>query len=187
MSASAEFATIAEAFCTVVEQHAELGARAFLTRLHPILAAAYRAGLSLDPLDWGSGPDDEIVEDDEEDFSRESPPDPDRGSHDEWDSLYRALSDKLGEMDRYRMIFDPYEPLTKPELRGSLADDIADLYRDLDSGRRKWRRGEHEAAATTWRTHFELHWGPHALWALGALHSLAIAEKIEWSRDLPRA
>ena len=67
-----------------------------------------------------------------------------------------------------------------PEVTGSLADDIADVYRDLRTGLRKWQRGESGGALWEWRFNFEAHWGQHADDALRAIHSLSAWHDHPW-------
>jgi hypothetical protein len=50
----------------------------------------------------------------------------------EWGQLYDSLKEKLGDWDLYWMVFDPRTD--NEAIHGSLADDIADIYRDLKDG-----------------------------------------------------
>ena len=62
-------------------------------------------------------------------------------------------------------------------MAGSLADDAADIYRDLPSGLNDNAVGE-------WRFGFDNNWGKHAAEALYALHSLTHPGSIRWlARD----
>jgi hypothetical protein len=69
---------------------------------------------------------------------------------------------------------------------GDLANDLADIYRDITPGLRYW-----ETAATTglgnivweWRFSFTTHWGRHAVAALGILHHLVVVEHLDMNGD----
>jgi hypothetical protein len=53
---------------------------------------------------------------------------------------------------------------------GDLADDLADIWRDVRSGLDLFDQGAHEAAAYQWQESFVIHWGQHAASALSILH-----------------
>jgi len=68
-------------------------------------------------------------------------------------------------------VFDPTKD--SEAISGSLADDIADIYRDLKKGlelKETYPR-QPEAAIWQWRFGFYSHWGKHAMDALLAIHS----------------
>ncbi|HEX2210730.1 MAG TPA: DUF5063 domain-containing protein [Longimicrobium sp.] len=174
------FAALAEQFCQLVEDRASYSAEHFLSAVHPLLAQLYAAGLGLPSTDI-------LFDEDQEDGDAEGPnpdraPDPDGMEHEEWRPLFEALTVKLGEGGYYREIHDPYDPPDSPEVTGSLADDVADIYRDLRTGLRKWRRGESGGALWEWRFNFEAHWGQHTVDALRAIHSLAAWHELSWPR-----
>lgn len=50
----------------------------------------------------------------------------------EWDRLYNSLKGKRGDGDLYWQGFDPRT--NNEAIHGSLADDIADIYRELING-----------------------------------------------------
>ena len=51
-----------------------------------------------------------------------------------------------------------------------VADDLADIWRDLKRGLMLFDAGAIHAATWEWRFHFHRHWGEHATGALHALH-----------------
>jgi hypothetical protein len=54
---------------------------------------------------------------------------------------------------------------------GSIADDLADTWRDLKQGLLALESGSPEADVVfSWRHDFTSHWGRHAVNALAALH-----------------
>ncbi len=64
------------------------------------------------------------------------------------------------------LIVPAEEPIT-----ADLADDLADVWRDVKGGLLLFGDGNITAAAWHWRFHFEIHWGHHASAALYALQS----------------
>jgi hypothetical protein len=180
--AVAAFALLAEDFCALVEQRESLGCEGLLRAVHVRLAPLYAAALALPSVEALDDTSSEVV--DEAGIADSEEPDvdvsgrptessPDRMSHEEWMALYRSLSEQLGERDLYAEVFDPYLQPPKEPVIASLADDIADIYRDLAEGRIKWRQGASDEAWWQWRFHFTIHWGEHATNALRALHALA--------------
>ncbi len=65
---------------------------------------------------------------------------------------------------------NPLEVLGESGL-ADLADDLADIWRDLKGGLLLFQSGYVEAACWQWRTSFWSHWGKHASGAIFALHN----------------
>jgi len=182
-----EFAELAGRYCELVEQHRSMDCPSFLREVHVLLPRLYTAALALPALAIFDDDElDDAWEDDQQDNSasydvlsaaRELAFHPDRGAHEEWDSLFRSLCELIGERNSYREVYDPYEPVSKGEVMTCLADDVADIYVDVRAGLRKWRRGEFDAALWEWRFDFESHWGAHTVDALRALYALASTYK----------
>lgn len=176
----ATFAGVAEEYCALVDRRTELGVGHFLHATHVLLPRLYSAALALPAVEADDGDPDEGDGDGDDGADRvdvaallaqgrrDSMP------HETWRDLYRSLGALIGpERVHYAEVFDPYaEPAETPVI-GSLADDLADVYRDLADGLAKWRRGEREAALWQWRFQFTAHWGEHATGALRALHTFA--------------
>jgi len=93
-----------------------------------------------------------------------------RQSVQEWGQLYNLLKEKLGDWDRYWQVFDPTED--DEAVFGTLADDIADIYRDLKEGLVLIEAHEvpPEDIIWNWRFSFYSHWGKHAMDALLTVH-----------------
>jgi hypothetical protein len=175
------FAQLAAAYCVLIERASELPADTILHEAHWRLPELYSAALRL-PDVWTLKLDaSESEEADDEEAEAEGPaegvgaytPDPDTISTEEWMRLWRALGAQLGDRTHYREMFAPYDFEDAEPVVGDLADDLADIYRDLLRGLAKWRRGEAEEAAWVWQFHFAAHWGEHTTSALRALHALA--------------
>ena len=177
------FATLAEEYCRLVEGHNGTDRELFLRAAHRLLPQLYVAGLALPTTDILFEGEDTDEEEEGEGAVEEAPKltrDPDRGDHEEWQAFYVSLGALIGDRNHYREVFDPYEPATEVEVTGSLADDLADIHRDLRAGLRKWMRGESGEALWEWRFHFEGHWGEHLTRALRALHVLSSTYELPW-------
>jgi hypothetical protein len=180
------FAAIAEEYCRLIEERHTVGREHFLLGMHALLPRLYLAGLLLPPTDiLFSDEDTEDADDTAE--APEASSDPDRGEHEEWSQLYASLGALIGERNFYREIFDPFEPLTDPEVTGALADDFADIYRDVRAGLRKWQRGESGEALWEWRFNLESHWGEHLTGALRTLYVLSSTYDLGWPGLQPGA
>lgn len=98
---------------------------------------------------------------------------------DEWRSVFGRAKKILGQHDAYWAYFDPSAPADAHEqpIFHSLADDLADIYRDVMPGLRAWSTGEDRYLEKTvfhWKTpNFSSHWGVHAVSAMRALHPIA--------------
>ena len=94
-------------------------------------------------------------------------------STDEWSELYGALKSKTGTDDQYWQVFDPSDQASL--VASSLADDLADIYRELRGGLEALRSGAApDDVMFEWRTSFDIHWATHAV---GALSALRVASK----------
>ena len=70
----------------------------------------------------------------------------------------------------YRVVFDPHDLEADDEpVMGLLADDLADIYRDLAEGLDQARQGNLEAACFDWALGYRTHWARHAVHALTAI------------------
>lgn len=153
-----DFAELASEFCKRLEssRSARLDC---LIDLRRALATLYLAALDLPPVDLRG------------DGTLESP---NLVSVAETQVLRLALSKNL-EFDRYWIVYDPTTGNPEEPVSGSLADDFADIWRDLVAGLRALERDraswEHEVW-WEWRFEFETHWGVHAVDALYAMHRM---------------
>jgi hypothetical protein len=147
------FRLIAERFCAFVESSDELDRIRFLAELEHHLLALCQAAIELPYGAW-TGPDA-----------------PESITSEDRDALFQRLSEKLGDIDEYAFVFDPYEDTTP--VVASLANDIADIYRDLTGGLALLAAGGPlDRAVWEWRFGFEMNWGRHATHALYALYVL---------------
>lgn len=141
-----DFAAVARTFCEWAERDRADEPRAVLQLLAELYAAALR-------LPQGEAPDDTI----------------DGTTHEEWQRVYRRCASL--PIDYYAEMFNPLEGIDAEPVMASLADDLADIHRDLRRGLHRYEQGLKEAAAWEWAFHFHAHWGHHATAAIYALHS----------------
>ena len=155
-----EFTSVAVEYCAVVDSSRNLDRVEFLFRIYKILPRLIQSGIDL-PLISCNDDDPEV-----------SKTNRNRMKVPEWDELYKHLKEKLGDWDLYWQVFDP--TADSEALPGSLADDIADIYRDVGYGLagEKGDLAFQQDAIFSWRLLYHAHWGKHAMSALYAIHFL---------------
>jgi hypothetical protein len=172
-----EFAELAEQYCALIGRHAQGSVDSWLHEVHVYLPLLYSRALALPDIDGGDEGEECLQEpDDDEDgsvWTAENSPDPDRMTGDQWQRLFDSLRHTIGSRDTYLSVFDAYGDPIEPVGVTSLADDLADIFRDLLHGLNKFRRGGVAQAAWEWRFSFTAHWAHHAASALKAIESLA--------------
>jgi hypothetical protein len=158
----AEFSVAAWRFCASVDElMASTGSeRSELIALHPILATLYASAANLP--DVGEDEDVSIP------FL----------SYGERDDVLRQLARRIGRFDDYREVFDPWGD-QEPD-RGSLADDLSDVYAGVKPALVRLGQAE-RVEATVWglRFGFFSHWGEHLVGALRAVYFLAREDDTE--------
>lgn len=163
-SDAAAFKAAAQRYCALFESEpsdADHWAAAVLSALAEVYAAAHRLP------SFGLGEDASDI------------PDTFDVTTEEWRSVFGVVSRALGQQETYWAYFDPSEPRDSDErpIFHSLADDLADIYRDLKPGLRAWETGHDrylEMIVYNWKTpSFGIHWGLHAVSAMRALHPIA--------------
>ena len=151
------FVVAARGYCELIQQHATISRRELVRQAHERILTLYTVALHL--------PDVAPSEDDS------MPP---RMSHDEWWTLFMDLRDQLRDYDTY-WVKHPETAAPENPGRSPLADDLADIYRDLKNGLAIWdshTRNRTADAVWTWREGFQGHWGGHALNAIHNIHEI---------------
>jgi hypothetical protein len=153
------FGVVATRFCSVVDCALSIEKTDLLAQIYQILPKLIDEAISL--------PDVELSDSDDRAVGKAKA----RQGEKEWGQLYNSLKEKLGEWDSYHQVFDPTED--EEAIPGSLADDLADIYRDLKEGLvlSETHRACPEDMIWHWRLLFYSHWGKHAMDALLAIHS----------------
>jgi len=156
MSASvAAFVETAREYCQLIEGHRKGSRKSFLKQIATTLPRLYAGAVHL-PSTGASG----RVK------AR-------RISSTEWQNLFVSLGRKLGRECCYWHCFNPY--VREELMAGSLADDFADIYRDIKPALLHYESGRataQVAAVYEWRSGMLSHWGHHATGALRVLHHL---------------
>ena len=86
---------------------------------------------------------------------------------------YQSVFKRFGALpfNYYSECFNPLAIPAEQPVTADLADDLADIWRDLKRGLALYEDGAIEAAVWEWRFHFSAHWGHHACGALYALQA----------------
>jgi len=90
--------------------------------------------------------------------------------------LYSRLRKVLGERDSYWLEFD-----ASPEemhMSGSLADDLTDIYFDLQHGLQLLDEAWPQQAAQAWQSSYRMHWGQHLVDAERHLYALKVRDQL---------
>jgi len=156
------FAATAVAFCEWAAQGIDTGAEAARKGLIAI-TNLYLAALELAPA-WS----EELADQ----------PDAERVDDAQWRAVYKG-SARL-PFDFYADVLDIWEvpPQQLPGI-GSLSDDIADIYRDVECGLREYQANRRASAVWEWGSHFRHHWGDHATGAIRVLHAWLAANAFD--------
>lgn len=158
------FAVVANRFCSVVDSASSIERTDFLLQIYRTLPKLIDEAISLPDVKLSDS--DDPIEGSGQPALRANV----RQSVQEWGQLYNLLKEKLGDWDRYWQVFDPTED--DEAIFGTLADDMADIYRDLKEGLLLVEAHEAppEDIVWSWRFSFYSHWGKHAMDALLAIH-----------------
>ncbi|PCJ96018.1 MAG: hypothetical protein COA45_11505 [Zetaproteobacteria bacterium] len=100
-----------------------------------------------------------------------------RISDEEWNVVFKRFG--ALPFNFYSTFFSPHKLSSDEHCVGDLADDLADIYRDLKCGHELYERGHVKEAFREWKQSFNMHWGRHLSSALNALHAYADDEGIE--------
>lgn len=89
------------------------------------------------------------------------------------DEEYQRIYKRLGALpfNYYSECFNPLAVPPEEPVVADLADDLADIWRDVRGGLLLYESGSPEGAAWYWSNHFSFHWGHHATAALYALQT----------------
>jgi hypothetical protein len=155
---SLKFKKYAELYCALIEDREKYGLGTFLSACTRLFAQLYLKAEALPDLG-------KIIEE----RSGASI------THEEWVPIYKGLSKYLGDYDLYSMVFDPFDSNNSRAISHTLADDLADIYRDLKKGLIDIERENGLLTANVvwdWKFSFESHWGRHLTNAMNAIHSI---------------
>ncbi len=86
----------------------------------------------------------------------------------EWGQIFKGFCEL--PFQYYWSLFQPVADTPEEPGCGDLHDDLADIYRDLETGYRMYQDGHIDSAVFHWKIRFRAHWGRHATSALYAMH-----------------
>lgn len=160
------FGLIAQQYCSLVDSRSALGKSEFLLQVYRMLPKLIAEAIRLPLVNFG----------DDENEVQEAAINQIRAKTEmrqrEWEQLYDSLKEQLGDWGLCWQVFDPRKD--NEAIRGSLADDIADIYRELEDGivlKEAIEVPPHEIIFE-WRLGFFTHWAKHAIDALRTMHFL---------------
>jgi hypothetical protein len=165
-TAADRFGLVARQYCSLVESTVTLDKTEFLLQLYRTIPDLIAEAIRLPEVDF----------DEDEGIEKEARIRQIRAKtqmkEEEWGRLYNSLKERLGEQDLYWQVFDPRTD--NEAIRGSLADDIADVYRDLKNGIafKDTNNAPPSEVIFDWRLLFQSHWGKHAIDAFRTVHFL---------------
>ncbi|SDH81584.1 protein of unknown function [Sinosporangium album] len=93
------------------------------------------------------------------------------------DEIRTALAERLGPVDDYAEVFDPYKDTSVTPYR--LSDDLAAVAADLIHGLRHYQAGRPLEALWWWQYSYFNTWGNHAGAALRALQALVAHTRLD--------
>ncbi|HXR32287.1 MAG TPA: DUF5063 domain-containing protein [Verrucomicrobiae bacterium] len=160
------FASVAREFCSAIDAAPNTDRIELLVRVYRILPQLISEAVGLPKMELR---DDESPE--EESRERQARVRL-RLSDAQWGQLYEFLKVKLGDFNLYWEVWDPTKD--SEAIRGSLADDFADIYRDLKEqlNLSEAHEAQPEDNIWHWRVGYHSHWGKHAIDALRTIHFL---------------
>jgi len=89
--------------------------------------------------------------------------------------MRNRITAKLGELDRYSVVFDAIGSDDREVVGGSLAEDLSSVFADLLQPLKLFQQGDEPAikqAIWDWGFGRKIHWGRHAVHAMNAVYSL---------------
>ena len=113
------FAEVAKKYCGAVDSARSVERNDLVLRIYRLLPLLIREAIGLavvEPSEYGNQKERRKA----------------RMSEQQWGELYSLLKEKLWDWNLYSQVFDPTK--AREAIDGSLADDIADIYRDLKKG-----------------------------------------------------
>ena len=151
-----EMVGAAESYCQLIE-HTERGQGEWLESLFGLMPRLHMAVSALTAYDNGDLPLPSV-------------------DLDQRFELYSRLCKALGERDSYWLEFDASPD--EMHMSGSLADDLTDIYFDLQHGLQLLDEAWPQQAAQLWQTSYRMHWGQHLVDAERHLYALKVRDQL---------
>ncbi|GAA2125745.1 DUF5063 domain-containing protein [Actinomadura napierensis] len=106
---------------------------------------------------------------------------PEIGDDPDLDAVRTGLSERLGDLDEYVEVFDPYKDTEPTAYR--LSDDLVDVASDLVHGLRHYNQDRPLEALWWWQYSYFNHWGNHAGASLRALHAYVANDRLAVAQE----
>ncbi len=151
-----EMVGAAESYCQLIE-HTERGQGEWLESLFGLMPRLHMAVSALTAYDNGDLPLPSV-------------------DLDQRFELYSRLCKALGARDSYWLEFDASPD--EMHMSGSLADDLTDIYFDLQHGLQLLDEAWPQQAAQLWQTSYRMHWGQHLVDAERHLYALKVRDQL---------
>ena len=152
-----DMANLAEAFCGLIDKNRKQANGSWLEELYALLPRLHSAVTELNAFGSSQLPDSDV-------------------DLDERFDLYSHLRQALGERDSYWLEFDASPD--QIHMSGSLADDLTDIYFDLQHGLRLLDEAWPQRAAQAWQRSYQMHWGQHLVDAERHLYALKVRDQL---------
>jgi len=157
-----EMLTVANEFCLFVEKTEEYRQEEIIDYMQKICPLLYLKGTLLPDIEV------EYPEANERYITEE-----------QWESIFTPLRDKFAEMDQYW--YHDYNDIdVNDPIKGSLADNFADIYQDLKDFVLLYQKNSHAAkenAVAELKKYFVTHWGYRLVTAHRYIHYIVMAGK----------
>ena len=110
----------------------------------------------------------------------------DRLGYEDWKVIRSKVGERLAR-DMYWEVFEPLEKEMPTAVAGSISDDLADIWLDVQVGLHSFDAGtpaSQAAAVWHWRFSLESHWARHVAGAVSALTALCFGEHQDETRPM---
>ncbi|WP_297090227.1 DUF5063 domain-containing protein [uncultured Draconibacterium sp.] len=157
-----EFVTVANEYCSTIENVAHLSAEENLGKLQKMLPLLYLKASVLPKIET-------VMEDELEKFVSEL----------DYNMLHQKWMQVLGEHDGFYEVFDPNIQFGEETVRASISENLLDIYQDLKDCITNYSIGNEEVMNDTLaecKLHFEEFWGQQLVNVLRAVHMLVYSD-----------
>ncbi len=158
-----EFVTVANGYCTFIEQVNDYLPGQALSTARKILPLLYLKALMIPDVE-------KILEEDTDKFVTEL----------DYNVLLQKWMKKLGENDSYREVFDPGKEYTDESLEASISENLVDIYQDIKNFISLYSLGNEEVmndALSECLFQLKEYWGQKLVNVLRAIHMLLVSGK----------
>ncbi|QIA08746.1 DUF5063 domain-containing protein [Draconibacterium halophilum] len=153
-----EFVTVANEYCSTIENVSHLTAEESLAKLQKLLPLLYLKASVVEKIEM-------VMDEELEKFISEL----------DYNMLHQKWLQLLGEHDGFYEVFDPSIQFGEETVRASVAENLMDIYQDLKNCITNYSIGNEEVmndALSECIYHFEEFWGQQLVNVMRAVHML---------------